>query len=51
MNLKEKLPKLTDDEKLDLLASSGRLIKRPLLIGTDVVIVGYNENNYREKLK
>ena len=43
LDLKNKLPTMTDDEMLKLLASDGRLVKRPLLIGEDLVLVGFKE--------
>ncbi|MBE6557203.1 MAG: arsenate reductase family protein [Ruminococcaceae bacterium] len=43
LDLKNKLPTMTDDEMLKLLASDGMLVKRPLLIGDDFVLVGYKE--------
>ena len=51
MNLKEKLPSMTDAEKLQLLASNGMLIKRPILIGEDFVLVGFREEQWREKIR
>ncbi len=49
MNLKEKLDLLTDEEKIKLLSSNGMLIKRPLLIGEDFVLVGFRENDWETK--
>ena len=46
LNLKERLPKLTLDEALDLLASDGMLIKRPILITEQDVLVGYKKERY-----
>ena len=43
LDLKNKLPTMTDDEMLKLLASDGMLVKRPLLIGEDFVLVGFKE--------
>ncbi len=43
MNLKDKLPLLSDDEKLQLLSSNGMLVKRPLLVGTQFLLIGFNE--------
>ena len=48
LNLKDKLDTLSDDEKLELLASDGMLVKRPLAILGDKVTVGFNEQIYRE---
>ena len=43
LDLKNKLPTMTDDEMMNLLASDGMLVKRPLLIGEDFVLVGFKE--------
>ena len=43
LDLKNKLPTMTDDEMLKLLATDGMLVKRPLLIGDDFVLVGFKE--------
>lgn len=46
MDLKNKLPTMTEDAMLDLLASDGMLVKRPLLIGDNFVLVGFKEDEY-----
>lgn len=43
LDLKNKLPTMSEDEMLKLLASDGMLVKRPLLIGDDFVLVGFKE--------
>ena len=43
MNLKDKLPEMTEDEQLRLLATDGMLVKRPLVIGEDFVLTGFRE--------
>mgnify|MGYP003370827746 FL=1 len=43
LQLKDKLPKMSDDEMLDLLATDGMLVKRPLLITDDAVFVGFKQ--------
>ena len=43
LNLKNKLPEMSEDEMLKLLATDGMLVKRPLLIGDGFVIVGFKE--------
>ena len=43
MDLKNKIPKMTDDEMLELLATDGMLVKRPLLVGDGLVLVGFKE--------
>ena len=51
MELKTKLPAMTDEEMLSLLATDGMLVKRPLAIGDDFVLVGFKEAEWVEKLK
>ena len=51
MELKTKLPNMTDEEMLSLLATDGMLVKRPLTIGDDFVLVGFKEAEWVEKLK
>ena len=51
LKLKDKLPKMSEEEQLELLATNGMLIKRPLLIGEDKVLVGFKEDNWKEELK
>ena len=43
MKLKDKLPKMSEDEQLKLLATNGMLVKRPLLVTEDKVLVGFKE--------
>lgn len=50
MELKDKLPNMTEDEKLKLLATDGMLVKRPLLITDDKVLIGFKESVYEEEL-
>ena len=49
MELKTKLPNMTEEEMLELLATDGMLVKRPLLIGDDFVLVGFQEADWKEK--
>lgn len=51
LNLKEKLPNMTDKEKIELLSSDGMLIKRPLLITDKEILVGFKEKEWEEVLK
>ncbi len=51
MGLKDKLKDMSEEEQLELLASNGMLIKRPILIGDDFVLVGAKEPEWMEKLK
>ena len=50
LELKDKLPTMTDEEMLNLLSTDGMLVKRPLLIGQDFVLVGFKEAEWKEKL-
>ncbi|WP_240421421.1 arsenate reductase family protein [Paenibacillus periandrae] len=47
--LKDKLPQMTDEQKIDLLASNGRLIKRPIATDGTHVTVGYKEEQYEQE--
>ena len=51
MALKDKLPGMTEDEMLRLLATDGMLIKRPLLITDELVLVGFREAQWESSLK
>ena len=51
LQLKDKLPQLTEQEQLELLASDGMLVKRPLLIGPDFVLVGFKEEEWSNIIK
>ena len=50
MELKTKLPEMSEEEQLKLLATDGMLVKRPLVIGDGFVLVGFKENEWSEKL-
>ena len=50
LQLKDKLPSMTDEEKLSLLSTDGMLVKRPLLIADDFILVGFKEKEWAEKL-
>ena len=50
LDLKNKLESMNESEKLELLASSGMLLKRPILVMGNKVIVGFKEDEYKEKL-
>jgi arsenate reductase len=45
-DLKNKLPTMTDDEMLKLLATDGMLVKRPLLVGDEFVLVGFKDTEW-----
>lgn len=51
MNLKDKLKDMTQEEQYELLATDGMLVKRPLLVGDDFVLVGFKEAEWEEKLQ
>ena len=51
MELSKKLPSMSEDEQLDLLATDGMLVKRPLVIGDDFVLTGFKEAEWEEKVK
>ncbi len=50
MNLKDKLPTMSEEEQLNLLSTDGMLVKRPLVIGEDFVLVGFKESEWSEEL-
>lgn len=50
MKLKDKLPAMSEEEQLQLLATNGMLVKRPLLIDGDTVLIGFKEAEWSEKL-
>ena len=50
LDLKNKLPEMTEDDMLNLLSTDGMLVKRPLLIKEDLVLVGFKEIEWKEKL-
>ena len=50
MNLKDKLPTMSEDEQLKLLATNGMLVKRPLVVKEDLVLVGFKEPEWNEKI-
>ena len=49
--LKDKLPTMAEDEMYALLATDGMLVKRPMFIGDDVVLVGFKETEWEKTLK
>ena len=51
LQLKDKLPAMTEDEMLALLATDGMLVKRPLLVGEDFVLAGFRQAEWEEKVK
>ncbi len=51
LQLKDKLPTMSDEEQFKLLASDGMLVKRPILIDGDAVLVGFKEAEWQQALK
>lgn len=51
LELKDKLDTMTDDEKIKLLSTDGMLVKRPLFVSDDLVLVGFKETEWEENLK
>lgn len=50
MALKDKLPSMTEEEQLELLSTDGMLVKRPILVSEDFVLVGFKESEWSEAL-
>ena len=50
LGLKDKLPTMTEEEQLRLLATDGMLVKRPLVIADGVILTGFREKEWEEKL-
>ena len=50
MQLKDKLPTMSEEEQLKLLATDGKLVKRPLVVGDDFVLTGFKEAEWNEKM-
>lgn len=48
-HLKDKLPTMSEDDQYKLLATDGMLVKRPLLISDDTILVGFKEKEWEEK--
>ena len=51
MQLKDKLPQMSDDEQLRLLSTDGMLVKRPLIISDKAILAGFRVKEWEEKLK
>lgn len=49
LGLKDKLPEMSDEEQIKLLATDGMLVKRPLIIGEDFALPGFKEKEWLEK--
>ncbi|MBQ3123491.1 MAG: arsenate reductase family protein, partial [Firmicutes bacterium] len=48
---KDKIPTMSEEEQLRLLATDGLLVKRPLVVGEDFVLLGFKEEDWAAKLK
>ncbi len=51
MQLKNKLPTMSEEEQLQLLATDGMLVKRPIIISDNAILTGFREKEWSEKLK
>lgn len=51
LGLKDKLPTMSEEEQLKLLATNGKLVKRPLVVGDGYVLTGFKEKEWAEKMK
>lgn len=50
LGLKDKLPEMSEEEQYELLATDGMLVKRPLVVGNDFVLIGFKEALWKETL-
>ena len=50
LDLKNKLTTMSEDEMLTLLASDGMLVKRPILVGEEIVLIGFKEDEYKKEV-
>lgn len=50
MGLKDKLPEMSEEEQFELLASDGMLVKRPIIVTEDMVLTGFKEAEWEEKI-
>ena len=51
LNLKDRLPGMSEEEQITLLASDGMLVKRPILVGDDFVLTGFRETEWSSAVK
>ncbi|MBR3230279.1 MAG: Spx/MgsR family RNA polymerase-binding regulatory protein [Bacilli bacterium] len=51
LNLKEKLKNMTDEEKINVLSKDGMLVKRPILITDDKILIGFKEDEWKKRIK
>ena len=47
---KDKIPKMKEDEMLEILSTNGMLVKRPLIISDDVILTGFKEKEWEDNL-
>ncbi len=50
MSLKDKLPQMSEEEQLELLSTDGMLVKRPIIINDDTILVGFRQEEWKQKL-
>ena len=50
LKLKDKLPEMSEEQQLDLLSTDGMLVKRPILVADDCILVGFKIKEWEEKL-
>ncbi len=50
MSLKDKLPQMSEEEQLELLSTDGMLVKRPIIINDDTILVGFRQDEWEHKL-
>ncbi len=50
LKLKDKLKEMSDDEKIDLLSKSGKLIKRPIFVSEKIILIGFKEEDWQKIL-
>lgn len=50
LSLKDRLPKMSDDDQYAVLSTDGMLVKRPILVGPDFVLVGFKEDEWKSRL-
>lgn len=51
MNLKDKLPQMSEEEQLKLLATDGMLVKRPIVVTGEFIITGFKETEWENKIR
>ena len=50
MKLKDKLPEMSEEEQIHLLSTDGMLVKRPILVDGDKVLVGFRQKEWEENI-